>query len=183
MDTNSILNFASYGIGASKILNGIGIIRQSSKIAKYQEKLLNIEKEYNLEKSKTKYQRDFISMTEQYVEQRNKLIKEATTTTSTLNNITATKNNVDKEFNSTRHDSLSALDTEFMQNINKINSEQIFNMRELSEMRNTYDYNLKTNYNNMLSKINSQKNQSQMYGTGQIVSGSIGIAKTLMMGG
>lgn len=167
-------------MAGTQIMGAYGSYKSAGTIASTERKMAELQKEYNQKEIEEKYKRDFMGMAETYTEKRALMIKEAAGVASTLNTVTANAANVDNEFNSFRSDSLSKLDSDFISNLNEITSEQIFNMRELSETRINSELNNDLQLNNMMTNISSKQLQSESNAVNKALMGAYNSASQLM---
>lgn len=157
--------------GGSQIISGIGKYREAGKMTKIQNRMAEAQYSYNKKEIARAFEKNYMNLMDQYTESRKAMIDQATQSASIQNVINNNNNNVDKEFNSYKVDSINALDSQLFSNINKLISEQVFNMGELASERASQDLQNASIFTNTLTNISNQKIQARGQAISQMVKG------------
>lgn len=157
--------------GGSQILSGIGKYREAGKMTKIQNKMAEAQYSYNKKEIARAFEKNYMNLMDNYTESRKAMIDQATQSASIQNVINNNNNNVDKEFNSFKTDSINALDSQLFSNINKLISEQVFSIGELAGERANQDLQNASIFSNTLTNISNQKIQARGQAISQIVKG------------
>lgn len=172
----SASSITSMATGGMEIYQGIGKYREAGKMAKIEKRMAESQFQYNKKEIARAFEKNYMNLMDNYTESRKAMIDQATQSASIQNVINNNVNNVDKDFNSFKTDSINALDSQLFSNINKLISEQVFNMGELASDRASQDLQNASVFSNTLTNIASQKIQARGQAVAQMIQGATKVA-------